>query len=153
MVVYVTENLGWATTNDLRLELSRYCLGLDMSFHTAHTPGEMIERIDGDVMALSNFFSQFILQVVGNAFLVLGVLIALIWTDWRVSLVLSIFVRPRWRSCCGWRISQCPYWEKERQSSADCIASWRSGFQVRRTSARIMPCSMCWTLLPPDGAT
>ena len=78
LVVYITENLGWATTNDLRLDLARYCLGLDMSFHTAHTPGEMIERIDGDVMALSNFFSQFILQVFGNALLIFGVLVVLI---------------------------------------------------------------------------
>ena len=119
LVVYITENLGWATTNDLRLELSRYCLGLDMSFHTAHTPGEMIERIDGDVMALSNFFSQFILQVVGNALLVLGVLVVLIWTDWRVSLVLSIFVFITVAILLRMANFAVPFWEKERQASAD----------------------------------
>jgi ATP-binding cassette subfamily B protein len=119
VVVYFTENLGWSTTNDLRLELSRYCLGLDMSFHTAHTPGEMIERIDGDVMALSNFFSQFILQVVGNALLVLGVLVILIWTDWRISLVLSIFVFITVAILLRMANIAVPYWEKERQSSAD----------------------------------
>ena len=81
LVTYITENLGWATTNDLRLELARYTLGLDMSFHTAHTPGEMIERIDSDVMALSNFFSQFILQVFGSLLLVLGVLLILLHED------------------------------------------------------------------------
>jgi ATP-binding cassette subfamily B protein len=119
LVVYITENLGWSTTNDLRLELSRYCLGLDMSFHTAHTPGEMIERIDGDVMALSNFFSQFILQVVGNALLVLGVLVVLIWTDWRVSLVLSIFVIITVAILLRMANIAVPHWEKERQASAD----------------------------------
>jgi ABC-type multidrug transport system fused ATPase/permease subunit len=119
LVVYITENLGWSTTNDLRLELSRYCLGLDMSFHTAHTPGEMIERIDGDVMALSNFFSQFILQVVGNALLVVGVLVVLIWTDWRVSLVLTVFVVITVAILLRMANIAVPYWEKERQSSAD----------------------------------
>ena len=64
LTIYLTENLGWAATNDVRLDLARYTLGLDMSFHSAHTPGEMIERIDGDVMSLSNFFSQFILHEV-----------------------------------------------------------------------------------------
>jgi len=119
LVVYITENLGWATTNDLRLELSRYCLGLDMSFHAAHTPGEMIERIDGDVMALSNFFSQFILQVFGNALLVVGVLVVLIWTDWRVSLSLSIFVLITVLILLRMANIAVPSWEKERQASAD----------------------------------
>ncbi len=119
LVVYITENLGWATTNALRLNLARYCLGLDMSFHTAHTPGEMIERIDGDVMALSNFFSQFILQVFGNMLLVLGVLIVLIAADWRVSLSLSIFVFITVAILLRMANIAVPYWEAERQTSAD----------------------------------
>jgi ATP-binding cassette subfamily B protein len=119
LVVYVTELLGWATTNDLRLELASYTLGLDMSFHTAHTPGEMIERIDGDVMALSNFFSQFILQVFGNALLVLGVLVVLIREDWRVSLSLSLFVFITVVILLRLANIAVPSWEKERQASAD----------------------------------
>ncbi len=119
LVVYITENLGWATTNDLRLELARYTLGLDMSFHTAHTPGEMIERIDGDVMALSNFFSQFILQVFGNILLVFGVLVVLIWRDWRVSVVLSMFVVITVSILLRMANFAVPHWEKERQASAD----------------------------------
>jgi ATP-binding cassette subfamily B protein len=119
LVVYITENLGWATTNDLRLDLSRYCLGLDMSFHAAHTPGEMIERIDGDVMALSNFFSQFILQVFGNVLLVFGVLLVLIREDWRVSLSLAIFVLITITILIRMANIAVPSWEKERQASAD----------------------------------
>jgi ATP-binding cassette, subfamily B, bacterial len=119
LVVYITENLGWATTNDLRLELSRFCMGLDMSFHTSHTPGEMIERIDGDVMALSNFFSQFILQVFGNVLLVFGVLLVLLREDWRVSLTLSIFVAITITVLLRMANIAVPSWEKERQASAD----------------------------------
>jgi ATP-binding cassette subfamily B protein len=119
LVVYVTENLGWATTNDLRGELARYCLGLDMSFHTAHTPGEMIERIDGDVMALSNFFSQFILQVFGNMLLVIGILVVLVREDWRVSLSLALFVAITAAVLLRLANIAVPSWEAERQASAD----------------------------------
>jgi len=119
LAVYVTENLGWATTNDLRGELARYCLGLDMSFHTAHTPGEMIERIDGDVMALSNFFSQFILQVFGNTLLVIGVLVVLVREDWRVSLALAVFVAITAVVLLRLANIAVPSWEAERQASAD----------------------------------
>ena len=119
LAVYVTENLGWATTNDLRGELARRCLGLDMSFHTAHTPGEMIERIDGDVMALSNFFSQFILQVFGNTLLVIGVLVVLAREDWRVSLALAVFVAITAVVLLRLANIAVPSWEAERQASAD----------------------------------
>jgi ABC-type multidrug transport system fused ATPase/permease subunit len=119
LVTYITENLGWATTNDLRLELARYTLGLDMSFHTAHTPGEMIERIDGDVMALSNFFSQFILQVFGNLLLVLGVLLVLLHEDWRIGLSLAVFVAITLSVLLRLANISVNSWEEERKASAD----------------------------------
>ena len=33
----------------MRANLLAHCLGLDMPFHNSHTPGELIECIDGDV--------------------------------------------------------------------------------------------------------
>ena len=49
LTVYLTEDLGWATTNALRGDLTAHVLRLDMGFHKLRTPGELIERIDGDV--------------------------------------------------------------------------------------------------------
>lgn len=118
LTIFITENLGWATTNDVRLDLARYTLGLDMSFHTGHTPGEMIERIDGDVMSLSNFFSQFILQVFGNSLLILGVLIVLTRENWRISLSMGIFVAITVAILLRMVNIAVPSWEKERQASA-----------------------------------
>jgi len=119
LVVFITENVGWATTNQLRIDLARHTLGLDMSFHTAHTPGEMIERIDGDVMALSNFFSQFILQVFGNLLLVIGILIVLVREDWRISLVLTAFVAITMFVLLRLANIATNSWEEERKASAD----------------------------------
>src|SRR6476659_3686968 len=55
---YVSELAGWTATNRLRKDLARHCLGLDRAFHNQRTAGEMIEHVDGDVTALSTFFSQ-----------------------------------------------------------------------------------------------
>ncbi len=88
---YVGEVVGWTATNMLRADLAAHCLRLDMPFHKSRTPGEMIERIDGDVTALSNFFSRFVIQVLGSGLLMLGVLVALFREDWRVGLALTIF--------------------------------------------------------------
>ncbi|NJM98362.1 MAG: ABC transporter ATP-binding protein [Phormidesmis sp. RL_2_1] len=88
---YLGETIAWSATNELRLNLVEHCLHLDLSFHQTHTPGELVERVDGDVDALSRFFSQFVLQVVGNGLFVLGVLGVLWWEDWRAGLSLSLF--------------------------------------------------------------
>lgn len=40
--------VSWLATNDLRVDVVRHCLALDLDFHHAHAPGEIVERIDGD---------------------------------------------------------------------------------------------------------
>ncbi|MHA1355898.1 MAG: ABC transporter transmembrane domain-containing protein, partial [Candidatus Heimdallarchaeota archaeon] len=45
---WLSQELAWATTNDLRVDLTRHCVNLDMTFHNKQKTGEMIERIDGD---------------------------------------------------------------------------------------------------------
>jgi ABC-type multidrug transport system fused ATPase/permease subunit len=71
---YAGLSLGWAATNRLRGDLAAHLLRLDMPFHKAHTPGELIERVDGDVSALAEFLGQMLVKVAGNALLVLGIL-------------------------------------------------------------------------------
>jgi ATP-binding cassette, subfamily B, bacterial len=88
---YFATNLGFKATNDLRADLAMHCLTLDMSFHNSRTPGELIDRVDGDVGKLSNFFSRFVVDLLGSGLLLIGVLIVLFSIDWRVGLVLSIF--------------------------------------------------------------
>jgi hypothetical protein len=77
--------------SELRAKLFEHCLRLDMSFQKTRTPGEMIQRIDGDVDALSNFFSQLVVYVLSNLVLLVGVLALLFFEDWRVGLALTVF--------------------------------------------------------------
>ncbi|MDF1598084.1 MAG: ABC transporter transmembrane domain-containing protein [Acidimicrobiia bacterium] len=57
---YLGADVGWTATNALREDLAEHLLGLDMGYHTDTTPGEMIERVDGDVTAVANFLSRFL---------------------------------------------------------------------------------------------
>jgi ABC-type multidrug transport system fused ATPase/permease subunit len=88
---YLGETVAWNATNALRAELARHCLRLDMTFHNDSSPGELIERIDGDVMELSNFFSQVVIRIIGNILLMLGLLMAMLFEDWRVGLSFTVF--------------------------------------------------------------
>ncbi|MCR2806015.1 ABC transporter ATP-binding protein [Paenibacillus soyae] len=73
-VTYLGSDVSWRTTNRLRGDLLKHCLRLDMRFHNQKTPGEMIERVDGDVSNISNFFAMFIVQVIGSFVLLAGIL-------------------------------------------------------------------------------
>ncbi|HEY5578205.1 MAG TPA: ABC transporter ATP-binding protein [Acidimicrobiia bacterium] len=89
---YLGADVGWTGTNRLREDLSSHLLGLDMGFHNERTPGEMIERIDGDVTAVSNFISRFIVRLVGSGLLLFGVLIVSFFQDWRIGLAIGVYV-------------------------------------------------------------
>jgi ATP-binding cassette subfamily B protein len=89
--VYVAEDLGWRTTNALRVDLTAHVLSLDDKFHADHGAGELLERIDGDVAAIAGFFARFVVHVLGSALFLLGVL-ALLWReDWRIGGLLTVF--------------------------------------------------------------
>src|SRR5438477_3789832 len=74
---YLSINVGWRATNSLRAALTEHLLRLDMSFHKTHTPGELIERVDGDVNELADFFSQLVIRAVTSGLLIAGLLILL----------------------------------------------------------------------------
>src|SRR5437764_9609454 len=88
---YFSEYVAWTATNQLRVDLVAHCLALDMSFHKEHTSGELIERIDGDVDALSNFFSQFTLHLLNNALVTIAILVLFFLVDWRVGVAMTTF--------------------------------------------------------------
>jgi ABC-type multidrug transport system fused ATPase/permease subunit len=90
-VTYLGENVAWTATNALRAELAEHALHLDMKFHNDHTPGELIERIDGDVTELATFFSQFALNLIANGLLLIGILVALLIEDWRAGLAFTVY--------------------------------------------------------------
>jgi ATP-binding cassette, subfamily B, bacterial len=74
---WVGENLAWKATNELRADLAAHCISLDMRYHNDTTPGELIQRIDGDVAEFSNFFSQLVIRILANVLLIVGILAAL----------------------------------------------------------------------------
>ncbi|RKN64912.1 ABC transporter ATP-binding protein [Paenibacillus ginsengarvi] len=88
---YLGNDVAWRATNRLRADLMGHCLRLDMRFHNLKTPGEMIERIDGDVTGMSNFFAMFIVQIVGSFILLTGILGFMFAYNWPIALVMAVF--------------------------------------------------------------
>lgn len=134
---YVAENISWLATNALRTDLMVHLLRLDASFHTAHTPGELIERVDGDVTTLARFFSRFVVYVLGNGVLLVGVLGLLYHVDWRVGLSMSTFVVLALMIILRMRAIATPSWAADRQANADFfgfLGEYLAGLEDIRSS-------------------
>ncbi|HEV2527206.1 MAG TPA: ABC transporter ATP-binding protein [Thermomicrobiales bacterium] len=115
---WVAERIAWAATNRLREDLAAHLLHLDAAFHHTHTPGELIERVDGDVGTLARFFSRFAVYVLGNVVLKAGILALLIAVDWRVGLGVAVFVVGALVAILKLRAIGTPYSATERQAGA-----------------------------------
>lgn len=89
-VIWGSVNLSWRAGNRLRERLANHALRLDMSWHGKHSPGQLIERIDGDVEALVVFFANVVVHVIGNVVLVVGMLMVAFFIDPRAAVVLLI---------------------------------------------------------------
>ncbi|AQZ61080.1 ABC transporter, ATP-binding/permease protein [[Actinomadura] parvosata subsp. kistnae] len=88
---WLAGRLAWDGTNRLRERLAGHALGLDLSFHGRHTPGELIERVDGDVVAVADFVVAFLLDVVASVLLLSGVVVVVLAMDWRIGAVLLVY--------------------------------------------------------------
>jgi ABC-type multidrug transport system fused ATPase/permease subunit len=143
---WVAERLSWSITNSLRENLARHLLRLDDTFHHAHTPGALLERVDGDVGMLARLFSRFTVCVVGNGLLMAGILVLLCALDLRIGLGLTIFTTIALVVMLWLRAEATPYSVVERQAAAnfygflgeylagleDIQASGARGFVLRR---------------------
>lgn len=137
---WVAERISWSATNALREDVAAHLLHLDASFHHAHTPGELIERVDGDVGTLARVFSRFAVNVVGNALLMAAILI-LLWTvDWRIGLGVASFVCLAVAAMLRLRATSTHFAAEERQAEAEAygfLGEYLSGLEdVRSSNAR-----------------
>ena len=126
---FFSERVGWTATNNIREDLAGHALSLDMSYHNDRTPGEMIERVDGDPNELGTFFSLFIFEMLGSLLLLIGILVLLLREDWRAGLTLTAFVVAGMLVLTSIRNIAVPYWKANRAASADTF-----GFLEERLS-------------------
>jgi ATP-binding cassette subfamily B protein len=119
IAVYIGENVGWIATNKLRGDVAEHCLRLDLSFHKSHTTGAIIERVDGDINSLANFFSNFVITLLSNLLLVVGILVLLFLEGWIIGLGMTVFVIVAIYAIQTIRKYAAPFWGRLRQMSAE----------------------------------
>ena len=115
---YLGADVGWRATNELRADMAEHLIGLDMAYHTSTTPGELIERVDGDVTAVSQFIARFMVKLLGSGLMLVGVLAVSWFTDWRMGLGISVYVLAVLLLLIRMRSMAVSAAEEERETSA-----------------------------------
>jgi ATP-binding cassette subfamily B protein len=74
----------------LRHQLFEQLQALPVAFFQQNKAGDLISRINNDTDKLGQFFSQSLMQFVGNVFMIIGSGIALVWVNPRLGLAALI---------------------------------------------------------------
>jgi ATP-binding cassette, subfamily B, bacterial len=88
---YVATRLAWSATNRLRERAAAHALRLDLRFHGEHPPGAVVERVDGDATAITSFFTDFVIRVIGAGGTLTGAVLLVAREDLRVGLAMAAF--------------------------------------------------------------
>ncbi|MGO4548540.1 ABC transporter ATP-binding protein [Paenibacillus sp. 2TAB23] len=131
VLTYLGEKIGWRATNAIRKDMAAHYLFMDTSKQNAFSSGEIIQRIDGDVNTLQNFFSHFFVKLLGNLSIIAGVLTLLYIEDWRIGATLTLFAFIALLFLEKIRYIAEPFWVKEREINAEFIGFLNERFKGR----------------------
>ena len=89
----VLSNVGQTIVAKLRRDLFRQLMRLPTLFHTSRQQGDLLMRLTGDIVLLRELLVGNILDSVGALLVIFGTLLAMLWMDWRLTL-LSLAIVP-----------------------------------------------------------
>lgn len=71
----------------IRLDMLRHLMGLRGSFHQSHPPGQLIERVQGDVTVINQVWTQFATGLGRDLIAIIWLFGVALWVDWRWTAV------------------------------------------------------------------
>ena len=84
---YMMSMVGQRAMRDLRLDIFRHLGTLTPSYYDTRPVGQILTRVTQDVSVLNELFSQGVVAVLGDLFILFGIVGAMLWLDWRLALV------------------------------------------------------------------
>ncbi|HTK70500.1 MAG TPA: ABC transporter ATP-binding protein [Candidatus Eisenbacteria bacterium] len=84
---YTMSMVGQRAMQDLRLTIFRHLGTLSASYYDTRPVGRILTRVTQDVAVLNELFAQGVVAVIGDIFLLIGIVGAMLWLDWKLALV------------------------------------------------------------------
>ncbi|WP_411892667.1 ABC transporter ATP-binding protein [Yoonia sp. SDW83-1] len=83
LMTYIRELVSAA----MRRHLLRHLMSLDSAFYQTNPPGQLIERVQGDVGAINSVWSRIITALGRDLISLIGLMGVALWIDWRWTLM------------------------------------------------------------------
>jgi ATP-binding cassette, subfamily B, multidrug efflux pump len=72
---------------DIRMQIYEYLQRLDVQFYDRNPVGRLMTRVTTDVDVLNDLFTSGVVSVFGDVFTLIGIMVMMIWLDWRLAIV------------------------------------------------------------------
>jgi ATP-binding cassette subfamily B protein len=72
---------------DMRMQMVEHLQRLDLRFYDRNPVGRLMTRVTTDVDVLNDLFTSGVVSVFGDLFTLVGIMVVLVWMDWRLALV------------------------------------------------------------------
>jgi ATP-binding cassette subfamily B protein len=90
--IYVTQYFGQKLMFDIRSKIFKHIQSLSLSFFDKNPVGRLMTRVTSDVEALNQMFTQGIVTIFGDIFLLIGIIGALLYLDPLLALWVFIVI-------------------------------------------------------------
>ena len=84
---FITAWLGQTVVRDLRVDVYKKVLGLNLSQFDKTPIGTLTTRTINDIEAINDIFSDGLIPIIADLLSILSVLLFMFWADWRLTLV------------------------------------------------------------------
>ena len=84
---YMMSMVGQRAMRDLRLAIFKHLGTLSPGYYDTRPVGQILTRVTQDVSVLNELFAQGVVAVLGDVFILIGIVGAMLWLDWRLALV------------------------------------------------------------------
>ena len=101
--ILIMAYVGTKLVTDMRSGIFRHLHKLSLSFHNTHSVGRLMSRLISDVGALQDFMTWWFTGMARSAFILLGIIAAMLLMNWKLALVtfsmlpLMIILTNYWR--------------------------------------------------------
>ena len=84
---YTMQLMGQRIMFDLRKQIYEHLQRIDVRFYDRNPVGRLMTRVTTDVDALNDLFASGVIAVFRDVVLLVGIMVVLLWMDWRLALV------------------------------------------------------------------
>ena len=84
---YMMQMIGQRIMFDMRLQIYTHLQRLDLAFYDRNPVGRLMTRVTTDVDVINDLFTSGVVAAFGDLFMLVGIMVTLVWMDWRLAAV------------------------------------------------------------------